>query len=293
MNSNPDMLLFLGRSHPLAVHLPIGFLVLLAVLETLSHTQRFRRANASASYILALLAPAAVVTAATGWMLSGSGDYEGRVLQIHRWLGVCAAVLCVLLTVLHRLQWRRTYTVCLYTSVSVLMVTGHWGGSLTHGRDYLVQYAPRIVRKAFSRPGTALTGPAGGTGNERFEAVVAPMLQARCGACHNREKHKGGLSVDTFEGLLSGGVNGPAIVIGDAAKSPLIERMLLPLDHEDHMPPKGKPQPRPEQIELLRRWIDGGAGRGSTTNADALLGGTESPFAIQERRGTAGRRPEL
>lgn len=58
---------------------------------------------------------------------------------------------------------------------------------------------------------------------------------------------------------MKGGENGPLFVAGDAANSQMIEKLQLPEDHDDHMPPKGKPQLSPDQIELLIWWVNQGA----------------------------------
>lgn len=79
--------LFIGRFHIILLHLPIGFLLLLAGLELAARLPRFRNANASAGYILVLAAPASVLTAGCGWLLAGSGGYDAQLLFWHRWLG--------------------------------------------------------------------------------------------------------------------------------------------------------------------------------------------------------------
>jgi hypothetical protein len=67
------------------------------------------------------------------------------------------------------------------------------------------------------------------------------------------------LRVDSLEALQKGGHSGPALVAGSAQDSLLIQRMLLPIEDEDHMPPDGKPQPTPAEITVLQWWIDRGA----------------------------------
>lgn len=65
--------------------------------------------------------------------------------------------------------------------------------------------------------------------------------------------------MDSFEMLVSGGKGGPAIEIGNSAKSHIIERIELPKDDEDHMPPEGKPNIEAHEIAVLKWWIDNGA----------------------------------
>ena len=92
-----------------------------------------------------------------------------------------------------------------------------------------------------------------------FTTHLQPILADYCVSCHGEEKSKGKLRLDSFENVIKGGDNGPVLVARDSKHSALVERMLLPLDEEDHMPPRDKPQPSPEIIKLLAWWIDQGA----------------------------------
>lgn len=93
-----------------------------------------------------------------------------------------------------------------------------------------------------------------------FEKKVRPVLVQHCYACHSAEaqakkKLRGGLRLDTKEGLLQGGDSGPAIVPGKAKESLLIKS--LHYDGDLKMPPKGK---LPDRVLAdLAAWIDRGA----------------------------------
>jgi len=91
-----------------------------------------------------------------------------------------------------------------------------------------------------------------------FNREIAPLLSANCVECHRTDKMKGDLLLDTRANALKGGEGGASLVPGDPAKSLLLERVKLPHDHDDVMPPKGDPL-RPEQTALLERWITAGA----------------------------------
>jgi WD40 repeat protein len=80
------------------------------------------------------------------------------------------------------------------------------------------------------------------------------ILKKNCFSCHNSEKKKGDLILESREGVLKGGENGPVVVPGKAGESRLAQ-FLLP-DADPHMPPKK--QLSDEQIGHLRAWIDGG-----------------------------------
>jgi uncharacterized membrane protein len=279
----PDILLFFGRLHPLLVHLPIGLIVLLAGLELLARYPRFKHANTSAGFILALAVPLAIGTALCGWLLSLGGGYEARLVQWHKWTGFLTAAACAVTACLYRLPNKSGYRLCLGLNVLVLVLASHFGGSLTHGSDYLTRYAPASVRNLLAR----LSGQSSQrepTQNSTttdpntlpvFSSLVQPLLQKDCVSCHGPEKSKGHLRLDSFAALLQGGENGAVVVPGKAVDSELVKRLKLPTESDDHMPPDGKPQPGPDEIALLQWWIDAGA------SADKKVGDLHPPANVQ------------
>ena len=263
MSGPSEMLLFLGRFHPLLVHLPLGLILLLATLELLARSRRFPMANANGGLILALTVPLAGLTALCGWLLSLGGGYENHLLQWHQWTGIGTAAVCALAGLFYLLKLKRAYRWVLFASVGVLVVASHFGGSLTHGSDYLVQYAPapfrrlvRLERKPAQAPATGLLNP---LQRPAFAGVVQPLFEQKCVSCHGPEKSKGGLRLDSLAGVLKGGENGPAVVAGKPAESQAWKRMRLASDHDDHMPPEGKPQPTPDELAFFEWWLKAGA----------------------------------
>lgn len=89
-----------------------------------------------------------------------------------------------------------------------------------------------------------------------FAHQVVPILRNHCAECHMGENRKGGLSMNTREALLAGSENGPIVEAGKAEESVMIEALRSD-DKVDRMPPKG-PRVAPEDIEIVRRWIDEG-----------------------------------
>ena len=89
---------------------------------------------------------------------------------------------------------------------------------------------------------------------------VLPVLELRCTACHGLRRQVGGLDLRTVDAILKGGKSGPAVVPGDADKSPLVRRMADGL-----CPPKtqlldfGVKLPTGGEIEKIRRWVAAGA----------------------------------
>ncbi|MFO8026375.1 MAG: c-type cytochrome domain-containing protein, partial [Opitutales bacterium] len=96
-----------------------------------------------------------------------------------------------------------------------------------------------------------------------------------CVYCHDDETTKGKLRMDSPEAMLAGGSSGALFIAGDAANSRMVERMRLPMDHEDHMPPPEKRQPGEEEIAALVWWIENGA------SFDMKLSDAEVPESVR------------
>src|SRR5688572_29563705 len=85
--------------------------------------------------------------------------------------------------------------------------------------------------------------PADPKGIEFFESKIRPVLVEHCYQCHSAEaltkkKLRGGLLLDTREGLLKGGDTGPALVPGKSKESLILQSLRHSGDLK--MPPKGK-----------------------------------------------------
>jgi uncharacterized membrane protein len=267
LHSPPDIFLFVGRFHPLLVHLPIGMLVALVTLEIAAWFPRFKNANVSAGFLLALATPLAVVTAVCGWLLSLGGGYDENLLAWHKWLGTGTAAGCAVAAFLFYRGKLNAYRISLFVTVALLTVTGHLGGSLTHGSDYLTHYAPWPLKQMLGG-GEKKVSPAISVKDPRqlpvFAGVIAPIFENKCVSCHGAAKSKGGLRLDSFAALMKGGEDGVALQPGDAAHSPVLQRALLPADDDDHMPPHGKPQLTAAETTLLKWWIETGAAENKT-----------------------------
>ena len=116
------------------------------------------------------------------------------------------------------------------------------------------------MRKSYFKFMTALTSLLllGNLCAVDFVKEVKPILESRCVKCHSSSKDKGDLNLETLEVSKKGGESGPAVVPGNPAKSLLIEKVKLPADHDDIMPPKGDPLSK-KQISILEKWIQDGA----------------------------------
>jgi hypothetical protein len=286
-NASHDLVIFLGRFHPVLVHLPIGGLILLGVLELLAKFTRLTHAAQDNRLILGLVTAAAIAAASVGWMLSQSGGYDPQLLPWHKWTGIAVAATCTLTWLLNCMGWPRAYRLSLAATLGVLVVASHLGASITHGRDFLTEFAPAPLRAllgSHSDP-TGASGTSADVSQRRvFDELIHPILQRRCSVCHGPEKHKADLSMETYESLLKGGKDGAVLIAGKALESPMIQRLLLPPEDEDHMPPEGKPQPTLAEIAALQWWIDCGA------PADKTVGDLKPSPELQRilGRGQAG-----
>src|SRR5689334_23237689 len=90
-----------------------------------------------------------------------------------------------------------------------------------------------------------------------FTRDVQPLFAEHCLKCHGAEKQKGGLRLDLKTAALKGGDDGKVIDPGHAVDSKLIH-LVEGRDPDKVMPAKG-PRLTPDQIGILRRWIDEGA----------------------------------
>lgn len=107
-----------------------------------------------------------------------------------------------------------------------------------------------------------------------FATRLLPLLNARCIACHGEDpdKIKGGLDLTSKAGLLKGGDSGePAVVAGDAAKSPLYRAVRRDDPDVSPMPPKENDRLDTDQIQAFRDWINGGAPWPSQERIAALV----------------------
>jgi uncharacterized membrane protein/YHS domain-containing protein len=255
---------FFGHFHPLLVHFPIGLIILLALLETLSRYPRFKGANSSARFILLLAVPFAVFTALCGWLLSLHGNYDRNLIQWHMWTGIGTAIACAIVGLSFWLDWKRSYRFFLFLTIIVLVIASHLGGSITHGRDYLVRFAPQSLQSLFIRPEKQQIRVTSVADLHAFHDVIQPILRNNCVGCHGSEKAEAELRLDSYAGLLKGGKSGPVLLTDKMSESSLLNRLRLPVQHKEHMPPEGKPQPTSEEISWLQWWIKSGASENST-----------------------------
>jgi hypothetical protein len=89
-----------------------------------------------------------------------------------------------------------------------------------------------------------------------FKKDIKPIFEASCIKCHGRGKDKGGLAIDNRQTFLKGGDDGAVAIPGKSEESLIVE-LVSGLDPDNVMPQKGK-KLSPEEVGLVRKWIDQG-----------------------------------
>lgn len=257
------ILQLLGRLHPLVVHLPIGILLIGFLFEWLGQTQRFRKLKSAVQPILLFGALSAVAACVTGYLLSQEGGYAERILSTHQYLGIATATSACLLYFFRKRIYkgnkmkRKRARLALFSLVIILLsITGHLGGSLTHGEDYMVDF---YEDKSEASSSIVKLGAVAMTDSAiLFRDVVYPILEAKCLSCHSSRKQKGDLRLDGMEFILKGGEHGSVLKAGLPDSSSLYARLVLPLENEHHMPPNEKSQLSSAAIDAIHAWVKNG-----------------------------------
>lgn len=263
-----DFIYFLGRFHVLALHLPIALVLVTILAEWLARREKYRYLEPALGFLWAASAITAIATVALGYMHFAEGGFSGPSAIRHRFLGTCVAIVATAAWLLRTFSvdlYRKGQTVFGIALLVLVTLTGHYGGNMTHGDTYLVEYAPEPIRRlagleAAREPVTdvALADP--------FLDIVQPIFAQRCASCHNNDRQRGGLNLTAFETVMAGGEIGPVIVPGDLTASDLYRRITLAQDHEDFMPTDGKTPLTEDQVAVLRWWIESGAPTGTTVS---------------------------
>jgi uncharacterized membrane protein len=287
---------FFGRFHPLLVHLPIGMLLIAFVLELLSKRQQTAVFQPAVVPVLFWSMISAWASCGAGYLLSLSGDYSPELLEEHQYQGLGLAAISTVLWIFKKYDFfGKAYQLLMYGQMVLLAIAGHHGGSLTHGSDYLTAYTPEPFRnwlgmKPIEKQEATVAGVAKVVNQESlaYSEVIEPIFRQKCMQCHNQDKQKGGLRMDTPAFLAKGGENGAIFLAGKVEGSKMCEYPTLPLEDDDHMPPKGKPQLTQDEITLIHWWVTEGASFDKKVsqlkqpdNVKTILGGKSTEAATQ------------
>ena len=258
MPSMTEIYIYLGRFHPLLVHLPIGMICGALLLQISRRFRPVEGPDTSLSLLWAATALSAILSALTGYLHANGNDYTKELLDTHKCSGIGLAILSSLVAAIHLLGrsgiWIKSVrAILVYATIGLLIYTGHGGGSLTHGADYLSMSTLAVDDpEASSRPASIDSA-------DLFADAVMPILQTKCTSCHNPSKKKGGLLLTDHAAILRGGKSGAGLVPGDPSASELFRRVTLPSDHKEFMPTDGKAPLTGDQRDILEWWIEKGA----------------------------------
>lgn len=262
---------FIGRLHPMVLHLPIGLFAGLMIAETWWAIRKAPADRALRRVLVWMTAFAAGMTAAAGYILSEEPGYTGNTVTLHMWLGFAVVAVLFVAAVFASLpKASRAYALTLILGTAVLVPTGHFGASMTHGSDFLFEPfraieppmldAPPVSNEPLLEAAVPVDGnPQPAVVPSAFTTEVEPILAAYCLSCHGPTKQRGSLALHTPTDIFRGGKSGSLVVAGKPEESELYRRLVLPMEDEKHMPKAGKPQPSTEEIEAIRRWVEMGA----------------------------------
>ena len=248
----PPWLQVAGRTHPLILHFPIVLLVLAVFWELLPQKQKEAGSVRTdiGDVLLLSAAVSAVLTSLFGLFLSREQGYTPEVLVWHKWGGVLISLLTLAWYAL-RQQVRQARGLLVATTavgLGMIVLTGHQGANITHGENFLL--APL---HSDEKPAVLLEDAV------VYTHMVKPILQEKCISCHNQQKAKGELWMETEASLLKGGKSGALWDSTEKDFGLLFQRLHLPLDNKKHMPPKGKPQLTDDELAILYQWVKSGA----------------------------------
>ncbi|MFP5081358.1 c-type cytochrome domain-containing protein [Pedobacter sp. JCM 36344] len=246
----PVWLMPVGRMHPMLLHFPIVLLMLAMVLEYFRFKSVYTQEPLYQSFASGLMLTSVVFSAITvimGLFLSKEPAYGGSLLNWHKWTGVSVVFLGSLIYWCRNALWykasaAKTGAVLL---TLVLIITGHYGGTLTHGDNFVLEpiSKPKAIPKVPIEQARV------------FEDVILPIFSQKCLSCHNLEKAKGGLVLSDAQSVVKGGKTGPLYVPGNAQMSLLLQRIHLPMDEKKHMPPKNEAQLTNDEMAILKFWV--------------------------------------
>lgn len=236
----PNWVSWLGRWHPLALHFPIVLLLICAFLGLTG--------KPIPKLLLRISVLFALATAISGFFLGKDVPQKGDLLFWHQWLGGGLALLAAVWYSVEESSKKLPNLSKAMQAVLVVLIglTGHYGGMVTHGEDFL---ALPTEKRAKEIPENPLV----------YGDIAARILEDKCVSCHNPNKTKGGLLMTSLNGLLAGGEVGNTVVAGKPEESELLRRLHLPVEDEEHMPPEGKQPLTDNEISILERWIALGA----------------------------------
>lgn len=249
---------FIGKLHPVLVHLPIGIFLIAIAMEFIGRTKRFSHLQMSIDFILIIGTLTGIFSLITGYLLSLDGSNESDSVNLHKWVAIASVLMFAAYYFFrkHVIHKKTIQTVALILLLIMITLTGHLGGSLTHGEGYLTAAFDKKDDKSkiasvakFEKIEDA----------KLYEDVVLHTITKKCVQCHGANRQKGMLRLDGKEWMLKGGKNGDVIDLKSPENSEILKRILLEQNDEHHMPPKDKDQLSDDELVIMKWWLNSGA----------------------------------
>jgi len=246
----PAWLQTIGRMHPLILHFPIVILLIAMLMEFF----RFRPENSENTFyrnflqnLLLIGSLFAAITVVMGLFLSREEGYSGDTLFWHKWTGAGIFFISSFIYWIRNNNWYKAPVAKAGALITVvaLVLTGHYGASLTHGDNFIFEPITSQREIAIVPLENAVV----------FNDVIKPIFEQKCVSCHNPDKLKGELILTDSKSIIKGGKSGKLYVPGNPEISLLLERVHLPNEDKKHMPPSGKAQLTPQEVMLLALWV--------------------------------------
>lgn len=248
MDYTLEIIKYIGKFHPLVLHLPIGSLLMTFLMLILSRFQKVDLDKAIRIGVDFSIA-GGLLAALFGYFLSLDTAYDFNTLKFHFWAGIITLILSISLGVLHRMKGKENLFFGSYIlTLLALTVTGHKGAQITHGDDYL------STAELFETPKSIVVKDS----VNLYQDVVHVIFEDKCISCHNAAKSKSDLRLDRYDLVLKGGERGSLFNAQNFKEGRLIKYIALPLEDKLHMPPKNKSQLTEKEKWLLTHWVKTG-----------------------------------
>ena len=241
---------FLGRLHILILHLPIGIFILTLLLEWINYLkwQKIDRSTLTLTYGIGSVFTLGACL--SGFVLYQGEGYEFDLVKVHLWCGLLAMALSFGVFYLSVQNNKRVFLAGNMLTV-IIAVTGHFGGSITHGEDFLSfnsgleldTISPLVIDDIAEA--------------NIFEDVLQYSINTKCVSCHGPQNVKGKLRLDQPEFILAGGKS--KIDLLATKDNEILRRIHLPESHKNHMPPDHKRQLSESEIKVWESWVNNGA----------------------------------
>jgi hypothetical protein len=256
----PAILSILGKWHLVTLHLPAALLFVVPAVEWI-------HAEETPSRPVRLLSDAAAggtwLATALGILHGHFNGFSGTDVELHSKLGILTVALASLSWAL--IHFGRKLRIALQCLAAIAVVlAAHIGGEMVHDEGFLTEPSKPTVKEPITvenfKGFSLIPSAHAATPDERrqvYEQAVRPILEAHCTACHDAKKSKGKLRLDSIEAIEKGGSEGAGLVWGKSSDSRIVQRATLPRSDEDSMPPDPKKMLTPEQVAVIKGWIDG------------------------------------